>query len=96
MEFFHPVPFLVGARIATQYSNWLQTGRSGIESQWGQDFSHMSRPALRPTQPPEQWVLGLSRSKNSWGMVLTTHPLLAPRSQMSRAVTVYLYFYHFW
>ena len=33
----------------------------GIESQLGQDFPHLSRPALGPTQPPVQWVLGLSR-----------------------------------
>jgi len=37
--------------------------RLGIESQWGRDFLHLSRPALRPTQPPVQWVPGLSGGK---------------------------------
>jgi len=28
----------------------------GIESGWGQDLPHLSRPALWPTQLPIQWV----------------------------------------
>jgi hypothetical protein len=33
---------------------------SRIESRSGRDFSHTCRPALDPTQPPLQWVPGLS------------------------------------
>jgi hypothetical protein len=33
----------------------------GIESRWRRDFLHMSRLALGLTQPPVQWVPGLSR-----------------------------------
>jgi hypothetical protein len=43
--------------IATRY--WLDG--PGIESRWGQDFPHLSRPTLGHTQPPIQWVPGLSR-----------------------------------
>jgi hypothetical protein len=44
----------------------------------------VSRPALRPTQPPIQWIPGvLSLGVNSSrGMTLTTHPHLGPRSRM--------------
>jgi hypothetical protein len=33
----------------------------GIESRWGPDFSHLSRPAMGPTQPPVQSLPDLSR-----------------------------------
>jgi hypothetical protein len=33
----------------------------GIESRWGYDFSHTSRPVMGTTQTPVQWVPGLSR-----------------------------------
>ena len=39
----------------------------GIESRWGRNFLHLSRPALRPTQPPVQWVPYLSRGKGMAG-----------------------------
>ena len=38
-----------------------------IESRWGWDFPHLSRPSLGPTQLPVQWVRGLSRGKERPG-----------------------------
>jgi len=36
--------------IATHYG----VDGPGIDSRWGQDFLHLSRPTLRPSQPPTQ------------------------------------------
>jgi hypothetical protein len=40
---------------------------SGIESRWGRDFPHLSRPTMGLTQPPVQWVPALSRGYRAAG-----------------------------
>ena len=53
----------------------------------GDEIFRPSRPALWPTQPPAKWVLGLSRGvKCGRGVLVTTHPLLVPRSWKSIAI----------
>jgi hypothetical protein len=46
----------------------------GIESRWGRDFPHPSRPVLGPTQPPIQWVPGLSRGVKRLGRGVDHRP----------------------
>jgi len=50
----------------------------GIEFRWGHGFPHLSRPALRPTQPPVQWVSGISRGKERPERDADSSPLLVP------------------
>ena len=61
----------------------------GIETQWGRDFPHASRPALGPNQPPTQLVPGLSQGFSDGGMALTTHLQLAPR--LKKRVELYIH-----
>ena len=63
---------------------WLDD--PGIKSRLGEIF-RPSRPVLGPTQPPVQWVSGLSPGvKCGRGVLLITYPLLVPRSWKNRAI----------
>jgi len=58
----------------------LRAGRSGIESQWRRDFSPIK---IDPGAHPASCTMGTGSFlgvKCSRGVLLTTHPLLLPRS----------------
>ena len=70
----------------SRYSDWLRAGRSGIESRWGRDFSPVQ---TGPGAHPASCKMGTGSFP--WvhcgrGVLLTTHPLLVPRSWKSRAI----------
>ena len=69
-----------------RYSDWLRAGWSGIESRWRRDFPPVQ---TSPGARPASCTMGTGSSpgvKCGQGMLLTTHPLLVPRSWKSRAI----------
>jgi hypothetical protein len=74
--------FVVGT--ATRYG----MDGPGIESWWGRDFPHLSRPALGPTQSSIQWVPRLSRGKaaGAWPWPPTTS-----NAEVIERVELYIY-----
>ena len=76
---------------SSRYSDWLRAGRSGdrIPEGGGRDFPHRFRPSRGPTQPPIQWVPGLSRGYCGRGVALTTHP--PSSAEVKERVELYLY-----
>jgi len=55
--------------VATRYG----LDGAGIETRWGPDFPHPSRPALGPTQPSVWWEPGNYLGQSGRGVLLTTH-----------------------
>jgi hypothetical protein len=60
----------------------------GIESRWGRDFPHLSRPALG-VHPVSSCTMGTGSFhgvKTGQGVTLTLHPLLVPWSWKGNAI----------
>ena len=77
----------MGVGKGTSVGTATDYGLDGPGSNSGEDeIFRPSRPALGPTQLPIKWVPVLSRGfKCGRGVLLTTHPVLVPRTWKSRA-----------
>jgi hypothetical protein len=65
---------LVGRNSSVSIGTGYEVDGLGIEFRLRRDFLNLSRPGLGPTQPPVQWVQGLSRSKKWPGRDVDTSP----------------------
>ena len=74
------------AGLLTRYSEWLRPGRFGIETRWERVFPPVQ---TRPEVHPASCKMGTGsfpRVKCGRDVLLTTHPLLVPRSWKCRAI----------
>ena len=64
---------------------------AGVDTLWGRDFAHPSRPALSPTLPPAQWVPGLfSGKKSGRGVTLI---IFSCSAEVKDKLELYIYSY---
>jgi len=69
-----------------RYSDWLRAGRSGIKSRWRRDFPPVQTgPGAHPASC-KMGTWSFPGVKFGRCVLLTTHPLLVPRSWKSRAI----------
>jgi hypothetical protein len=73
--------------IATRYG----LDGTGIESRWGRDFPHPSRPSLGPTQLPIQWVPGLFPGGKVAGAWRGVDHLPSSNAEVKERIELYLY-----
>ena len=84
--FLHTSTVKPVVRVVQSYSDCLWTGRSGIESRWGRDFPPVQ---TGPGVYPASCKIGTGSFPGvrcGRGTLLTTYPLLVPRSWKSRAI----------
>jgi hypothetical protein len=83
------VSYFVGRDTSGVIGTRYELDGPGIEFRWGCNFPHPSSPALGSTQPPTQWVPGLSRKVKRPGSGVD-HP---PPSSVEVKGRVELYLY---
>jgi hypothetical protein len=81
--------YIVGRDSSVGTATRCELDGPGIESRWGRDFQHPSRPALRPTQPPAQWVPGSFPGVKRPGRGVVHPPTSS--AEVKERVELYLY-----